>query len=1443
VSNLYRNTAIPVFSSDGLPVSGARAFFYKSGTSTPANVFANDALTVSLGSIVTANGAGMFPNIYLTDDLYRVVLKDEVGVTLFEVDPYQPDDTTDATGLDHAVPMGQTYIGDAAIITTDKAPQGIAYLKLRSGQERLMLKQRVNSTTGDDEDEEVIGQPMHFEVMSYDDLAPIEATTADVGYAHQGISWIEDDDTDGLTWLWQGASSETISTGIVDGKGFARTRWRGSATDASDVTLYTVFPPRNSGRRGWQHCNNFGFASNDGKYLIANTRDLTQQPRADATNQITVFDRKAVEATGGDATNVLPVAGPWPLRYEPTEQGDCIQDYASDGTYLFAYIGRPHAQFWHYVQRYDLLTGHLIDSSPFQGTKATIGDAVLKAASPDVWYSMEGEGCAAKSDGTAIICHIEKRAVASPDTVSFLSSSGVIKNYTPVATAVPMGQGPGTTYWVETTKPANRGTWDPTVQYAPMGAKTVSARRIFEVAPYTGATGQVRMVGNVMGDSRPNGALNTGNNKFSVIYNSAYDYSIYKRTELAGNDTKLVEGIRDDYHFFSDGTLGSVSDYSLRLYHRFNATQQFAGIKINGPSTTNGGGLYVHSPLDTTRPGVQWRAEVDNGGSFDAVVGYGTGATVFQSLGSVPNVSLNSFSSGYTFTSQRAGIDGLGLYQSSANSTFTAFAGINIQFARAASRFAPAPTETVDWRYNGSTGDFEALTSKNIGTPTNPVGTIYANVVNTGISNKDYRASLNDFSTSTSGTAANNNVTAWGALIATVIAAGGGRIIFDVPIVVSSPLVITLPAGSTAQIDVTCQGLGKVTAHANFATWCNNHPELIDMDGVFRVIGPVPASVNVTGDIAANAPTMSVSSASGIAAADYIGVISAGEYCMGITGVSGYERKNKAEWVKVRSISGTTLTLEEPTLDSYANSYGVTAKIIKLAGTVRFTNMVMVGLGTTQPVDSQPGGIYFEHILQPEVTGCSFKGFKPFAVAARECVAGRTSGLFMMGRTTDFAEPNYYGVEINGCLGWLDTGTRGFAMRRVFDCGSSAGLVIADKNAHFDSYSESCLQMPGCHTSRRGLISGATGKDIHGSIYIRGKDWTVQDCHYTQVAITAVDNPVVVVGNAQTTAYASDETADVGNVVIRNVSAYTWNTGILARGTVRSLFIDGFKATGPYFGNGIEIFGKDVRNVTIQNVDIDVAGNPTPGGSTWYGLKVWSPSGVPLQVLKDLRVTNMRVRGFDAAWLVAGTNDAANPAENIDITIDADASPTQRQMVAHGQPAGPGWFGDNATFAGKQRATTSGAKIAPFGGPFFRSAYGDTVSDTTTPGRPIGTGTPASLTAGRNIVAGDTLTNPAATSGQPYFYKASTNGTTGTLAGVTGAATNGNPTLILDAANGNIQPGRFLTVGTAFVGARVLSVATDGVTVTMNTNAAANAPSGTAVTYTAPTWANGGNLV
>jgi hypothetical protein len=83
----------PALDSNANPYSGAKWKFYLTGTLTPQAVYADADLNTSLGSVVTADGAGRFVPIYFDAALsYRGICENASGsVELHDIDPINTD--------------------------------------------------------------------------------------------------------------------------------------------------------------------------------------------------------------------------------------------------------------------------------------------------------------------------------------------------------------------------------------------------------------------------------------------------------------------------------------------------------------------------------------------------------------------------------------------------------------------------------------------------------------------------------------------------------------------------------------------------------------------------------------------------------------------------------------------------------------------------------------------------------------------------------------------------------------------------------------------------------------------------------------------------------------------------------------------------------------------------------------------------------------------------------------------------------------------------------------------------------------------------------------------------------------------------------------------------------------------------------------------------------
>jgi hypothetical protein len=77
------------FGTLGAPMPLATLHLYETGGLEPALFYADSDLSVSLGSMLTADGAGYFPISYQNEDTpFRLIMKDDEGAELEDIDPF-----------------------------------------------------------------------------------------------------------------------------------------------------------------------------------------------------------------------------------------------------------------------------------------------------------------------------------------------------------------------------------------------------------------------------------------------------------------------------------------------------------------------------------------------------------------------------------------------------------------------------------------------------------------------------------------------------------------------------------------------------------------------------------------------------------------------------------------------------------------------------------------------------------------------------------------------------------------------------------------------------------------------------------------------------------------------------------------------------------------------------------------------------------------------------------------------------------------------------------------------------------------------------------------------------------------------------------------------------------------------------------------------------------
>lgn len=73
--------------TNGAVMAGAKLYFYETGTTTPLDTYSDSGLSVANANPVVADANGLFDDIFLLSQNYKVILKTSADVTLWTADP------------------------------------------------------------------------------------------------------------------------------------------------------------------------------------------------------------------------------------------------------------------------------------------------------------------------------------------------------------------------------------------------------------------------------------------------------------------------------------------------------------------------------------------------------------------------------------------------------------------------------------------------------------------------------------------------------------------------------------------------------------------------------------------------------------------------------------------------------------------------------------------------------------------------------------------------------------------------------------------------------------------------------------------------------------------------------------------------------------------------------------------------------------------------------------------------------------------------------------------------------------------------------------------------------------------------------------------------------------------------------------------------------------
>lgn len=123
---LWERSIVPWLNANGTPYSGAKVYFYEGGTTTPLVTYTDPALSIPHDHPVVANSAGMFPAVFIPEQItykFRVTTSD--GALVSEVDGVSAPTTVPPEFPDSDTPVEERFqTGDIKIRWSLSAPTG-----------------------------------------------------------------------------------------------------------------------------------------------------------------------------------------------------------------------------------------------------------------------------------------------------------------------------------------------------------------------------------------------------------------------------------------------------------------------------------------------------------------------------------------------------------------------------------------------------------------------------------------------------------------------------------------------------------------------------------------------------------------------------------------------------------------------------------------------------------------------------------------------------------------------------------------------------------------------------------------------------------------------------------------------------------------------------------------------------------------------------------------------------------------------------------------------------------------------------------------------------------------------------------------------------------------------------------------------------------------------
>lgn len=573
-------------------------------------------------------------------------------------------------------------------------------------------------------------------------------------------------------------------------------------------------------------------------------------------------------------------------------------------------------------------------------------------------------------------------------------------------------------------------------------------------------------------------------------------------------------------------------------------------------------------------------------------------------------------------------------------------------------------------------------------------------------------------------------------------------------------------------------------------------------------------------------------------------LIKSGEYWSGVPGVSGYGVQTKGEFATITEVAADEITILTPTRDSYNHAVHPVSiyRMQMLDGvSIRGNNSARI-IGLDQDIGGEEGERVqeFPSIATVEfardvtISGVRTTGFVEAQFLALYCINVDCSENTFRGpeiSEENLPEPTVLwskGLDTISCESVRFVNNHGFRLRTPVDFQSGTNVGAICQNATVTGGTATACWRPwATHMVRSLTVTGQVSRCLQ-AFYFRGQDATITG----NVMTVYTDGDAAHFGLAPINTVHAEE-PNVGDIVFSyNVVDCGGADAFRIAGSVRSFTCDG--NTFRNVRHGGEIWSKRIGLLSYRNNKV-FSREAMDAVATNYGLVVANHPNVPLVELGGADISgNEFVGRWGTGVLLCGTMSGPGAGQ---VRVSDNRFGSVRLRGVSLRPYADSAYGSNGNYAVSPFVRDNTFDVEPTS-LIAQAAGGGPIA--VTGAQRMGS---AQYIANVGSAAGDPLMNVSYRPGMRDLYAAPaaggregrlcmTAGTGGTLAGVTGGITSGQPTLVVNDAS-NIFVGAYLAVAGAGLAAGTRVIAKAGNTLTLSGNAASTV-AGAAVTYAAP---------